>query len=105
MSKTYRKFIKCGICCGSNTEYYRAKNRYCRRKNRHVLRNLLANNHIETIAEVIPPAVKPIHDSWNEPTDGTILITKTSQKRFRLFDFSQKWKRKFAKYFKPKHNL
>lgn len=112
MARTYRKVIKCGYCTGSNTEYYRNMNRKCRAKNRHSLRNLLANNDIETVNDRIMDYV-PIHDSWDEPTDGTFLITK-NDRDFYVNDpyFGRKsagtsenfWNRKFGKYLKHKNN-
>ena len=109
MSRTYRKVVKCGYCTGSNTEYYRAMNRKCRRKNNHDLRNLMANNDIEDVSDKIMTHV-PIHDDWDEPTDGTFLISKTAKR-----DYTEEtvwrsdetgihyWNRKFGKYLKPKN--
>ena len=99
MSRTYRKVIKQGICYGSNTEFYRDMNRICRHKNNQSLRELLANNDIETVNDLIM-SFKPIHDSWREPTDGTYLISKTAKK-----DYSDihHWNRKIGKYLKPKN--
>jgi len=112
MSRTYRKAVKCGICTGSNTEYYRNMNRKCRAKNRHSLRNLIANNDIDTVADLIPVAEVPIHNSLCEPTDGTYLIKK-EDKDFYVNDpyFGRKsagtsenfWNRKFGKYLKSKN--
>jgi len=61
MSRTYRKYVKCGICTGNNTEYYRDMNRKCRNKNRQSLRNLLANYDIEDVNDLIMTVV-PIHN-------------------------------------------
>lgn len=109
MSRTYRKVIRQGICTGSNTEYYRDMNRKCRRKNNHELRNLLANNDIETVNNKIMSYV-PIHDSWDEPTDGTFLISKTAKKDYTEDPVWRNdetgihyWNRKFGKYLKPKN--
>jgi len=99
MSRTYRKVIKQGICYGSNTEFYRDMNRKIRNKNKQSLRNLIANNDIDTVNDLVMTD-KPIHDSWNEPTDGTYLISKTAKK-----DYSDihHWNRKIGKYLKPKN--
>ena len=112
MSRTYRKVVKCGICTGSNTEYYREKNRKCRAKNRHSLRNAIANYDINEIDEIISSPMVPIHDDWDEPTDGTYIITK-KDRDFYVNDpyFGRKsagtgenfWNRKIGKYFKKKH--
>lgn len=99
MSRTYRKVIKQGICYGSNTEFYRDMNRNCRHKNNQSLRELLANNDIETVNDLIM-SFKPIHDSWREPTDGTYLISKTAK---RDYSDIHHWNRKIGKYLKPKN--
>lgn len=111
MSRTYRKVIKQGICTGSNTEYYRERNRKARQMNRHNLRNLIANHDIDDVNDLVMSTVLP-HDSWDEPTDGTYLITK-NDRDFYVNDpyFGKKsagtsinfWNRKFGKYLKPKH--
>ena len=115
MSRTYRKVVKCGYCTGSNTEYYRDMNRKCRSKNRHTLRNLMANNDIDTVADLIPAGEVPIHDSWDEPTDGTFIVRK-NDKNFYKYDpdgsetknrhygtGENYWNHKFGKYLKSKH--
>ena len=105
MSRTYRKAVKRGLCCGSNTDFYRDMNRKCRNKNRHSLRNLISNYDIETVDEIIPVAEVPIHDSWNEPTDGTYLITKKDKKFYTTDEYYSKknvWNRKIGKYLKNK---
>ena len=112
MSRTYRKVVKCGICTGSNIEYYREKNRKCRAKNRHSLHNMIVNYDIETVSDTIPFGEVPIHNSWDEPTDGTYLIKK-EDKDFYVNDpyFGRKsagtsenyWNRKIGKYLKPKN--
>lgn len=111
MSRTYRKVIKQGTCYGSNTEFYRDMNRICRHKNNQSLRELLANNDIETVNDLIM-SFKPIHDSWREPTDGSHLIMKsdrniyTNDNRYiaKRYGTSENfWNRKYGKYFKPKN--
>lgn len=113
MARTYRKYIKCGCATGTNTEFYRALNRKCRAKNRHVLRNLIANKDIETVSEEIQLAVTPIHDSWNEPTDGTFLVSPKDKDfyvndakyygvRYRINGLDY-WNTTYGRYLKPKH--
>ena len=115
MSRTYRKYVKCGICTGSNTEYYRDMNRKCRSKNRQSLRNMIANYDIEIISDIIPLGEVPIHDSWNEPTDGTFIISKRNKKNY-MYEFDgtkttnrhygtgeNYWNHKLGKYLKPKN--
>ena len=112
MARTYRKFVKCGICHGSNTKYYRDLNRKCRAKNRQSLRNMLVNYDIETVSDIIPLGEVPIHNDWDEPTDGTFLIGKNAKKNYvtDLINVTYNdgsainyWNRKFGKYFKNKH--
>ena len=100
MARTYRKFVKCGICNGSNTEYYRDMNRKCRTKNRQSLRNMIVNYDIETCSDLVPLGEVPIHDSWREPTDGTFLITKNDKD---WWEDKTNWNRKIGKYLKNKH--
>ncbi len=115
MTRTYRKVVKCGICYGSNTEYYRNMNRKCRTKNRHELRNLISNYDVDTVSEMIGRGSVPVHDSLHEPTDGTFLISKNAKKDYTYeLDGSVKkdnqygtaknyWDHKFGKYLKSKH--
>lgn len=105
MSRTYRKFVKCGNCCGSNTEFYRSRNRKSRRVNRNDLRNLMTNHTVDEVDELISVTKLP-HDSWNEPTDGTYLVSK-KDKDFYTRDSKldeDYWNRKFGRYLKPKHH-
>ena len=116
MSRTYRKAVKWGYATGSNTEYYRGMNQKCRFKNRHTLRNLIVNHDINTVADLIPAADVPIHDSWNEPTDGTFLVYKHNKNKYKYeINGSIKtnkhygtgenyWYHKLGKYLKPKRN-
>lgn len=106
MSRTYRKAVKQGMCAGSNTKFYRDMNRRCRNKNRHSLRNLVANYDIDTVSNLIPLPEIPIHDSWNEPTDGTVLITMKDKLYYCNDDYygEDYWNLKFGKYLKTKNN-
>lgn len=113
MSRTYRKYVKCGTCTGSNTEFYRDRNRKARQMNRHNLRNLMANNDIEDVANLVITIVLP-HDSWNEPTDGTFLVSKKDKNLYKYEDDGSiaknrhygtgenYWNHKFGKYLKSK---
>lgn len=111
MARTYRNVIKVGICTGSNTEYYRDRNRKARNKNNHMLRNLMANHSIEEVNDLISNVVLP-HDDWDEPTDGTYIITRNNRDFYVNNPyFGRKsagtglnfWNRKFGKYLKNKH--
>lgn len=49
MSRTYKNVLKLGMCCGSNTEWYKRRRRSQRAKNRHALRKIRQMT-IETFA-------------------------------------------------------
>ena len=72
MSRSYKKYASDGICCGSNTKYYRARNRNTRNKNKHIIRNTLKRYELDDIDgfEFIENKRNPNYDPWNEPTDG-----------------------------------
>lgn len=72
MSRSYKKHASGGICCGSNTKYYRERNKNTRRKNRHIIRNTIKKYDLDDIDgfELIENKRNPNYDSWNEPTDG-----------------------------------
>lgn len=76
MSRTTRKNIKIGICTGTNTEYYRDRTRKMRRKYAANLRNLISKFAIDVAEELIMNPKFPRRDDWDEPTDGTRLITR-----------------------------
>ena len=111
MSRTYRKYVKVGTCTGSNTEYYRERNRKARNMNRQNLRNLMAHHNIEEVSDKVMNFTLP-HDDWDEPTDGTHLVMK-SDKDFYINDFNYRdrqygtglnyWNHRFGKYLKRKH--
>ena len=111
MSRSYKKVIKCGTCTGSNTEFYRNRNRKARQMNRHNLRNLMANYDVEDAADLVMTIEFP-HDDWREPTDGTFLVTKKDKKFYTEDEttyFSRHygsgenyWNHKFGKYLKPR---
>lgn len=111
MSRTYRKVIKQGRCYGSNTEYYRDMNRKIRNKNKQSLRNLIANNDIDTVNDLVMTE-RPLHDDWCEPTDGTYLIMRSDHGYYtndnsyfakRYGSSENFWNRKYGKYLKPKN--
>lgn len=77
MSKSYRKYIKCGIAAGNNTEYYRNRNRKERTINKQNLRNLINKLNIDDVDNAIMFIPVP-YDDWMEPTDGHILVNKNS---------------------------
>ena len=75
MSKSYAKNIKLGICTGSNTEFYRDRRKHQRRVNSNRIKNVLANNEIEEFDDKYIPYNIPKRDDWEEPTDGTVILS------------------------------
>ena len=75
MSKSYAKNIKVGICTGSNTEFYRDRRKHQRRVNSNRIKNVLANNEIEEFDDKYIPYNIPKRDDWEEPTDGTVILS------------------------------
>lgn len=71
MSRTFKKYIRHGICCGSNTEWYRERRKWLRKRNRQELEDALKHFEIEDLSETLIFTKMPKRDSWNEPTDGT----------------------------------
>lgn len=96
MSRTYHKVIRCGNCCGSNTQYYRNKRRVYRRKTKQQL-------HIKLEEFVHPEKLKQFKNYWDEPTDGSFLVNWDYIKE-DLYNNSPYVKldmRKFGRYLKP----
>lgn len=73
MSRSKEKNESAGNTSGTNIDFYRARNRAIRARNRHVLCNMLVNYTLEHIADTIytvSPLTLPRYDFWREPTDG-----------------------------------
>lgn len=82
MSRTYYNVIRVGVCQGNNTPYYKARRRMYRNKLKQSLNRALHNAlSYEEIDEKMcdPRIIKK--DSWDEPTDGTMLIDAAEIKR------------------------
>lgn len=82
MSKSYGRYINLGICWGSNTEFYRDRRKQVRRKNRHIIRNLLHNFTADLFDDLFTDFRLPRKDTWNEPTDGTWKYTAKEVKKY-----------------------
>lgn len=82
MSRTYRKYLRLGVCCGSNTEWYRDRRREQRTKNKHALRKI-RKMPIESFANECEFINWPKRDSWYEPTDGTWLVYKSTIRQWK----------------------
>ncbi len=74
MSKSYGKYKTVGALYGSNTEFYRKRNQYVRRKNKFILKNLLNKFPLDYVADYYMSFSLPKKDTWVEPTDGTFKI-------------------------------
>lgn len=82
MSKSYNKYLKFGICTGSNTKFYKARRRHIRHKNRHNLQNLLSNYTAEEVSDMFIDFIM-FHDNYREPTDGSYLVDENYIKRYK----------------------
>lgn len=81
MSRTYRKRVRVGICCGSNTEFYRNRTRRTATRNKRIMKNAVLRYDGEEIDEHIYEYKPPRRDSWREPTDGTYLYDRRRAER------------------------
>ena len=82
MSKSYGRYINLGICWGSNTEFYRDRRKQVRRKNRHIIRNLLHNFTADLFDDLFTDFRLPRKDTWNEPIDGTWKYNAKEVKKY-----------------------
>lgn len=80
MSRTYRKNLRMNTCCGSNTDFYRKRNRYYRRKRNQQLTKIRKLT-IEDFSDTYLDPKYPKKDTWREPTDGYFLLTKEEAKK------------------------
>ena len=112
MSRTYKKVLKLGICCGSNTEWYKQRRRSQRAKNRHALRKIRQMS-IETFANECEFVEWPKTDDWREPTDGSWLADTEAIKKWERYidsddEYNARWGskmyKKFAHQIKAYHN-
>lgn len=76
MSKSYGKYKTIGVWyeAHANTEYYRCRRRSFRTKNRHIIRNMLANKSITDFDELYTDFRQHKKNHWEEPTDGTFKL-------------------------------
>ena len=100
MSKTYRKNVRQPMGGGNNRSFYKIR----RKKNKHAIKNelrhLVSNYEIDEVDEIIlnPKIIKK--DTWLEPTDGHILVNKTTIDNLYEPDYYHK---KYDKVLKDKH--
>lgn len=102
MSRSYYKNLRVGFCCGNNGPFYKARRRYVSNKNRHQLRNLIANFDYDAINEIIFTYKLKKRDTWNEPTDGSNII-KSKNTAIRLFGGWDGLERKILPNIKPRY--
>ena len=69
MSRSYKKQLRMNWCCGSNTEFYRERNRQRRRYSKEQL-NKIRKMHIDDFSDIYIDPKLPKKDTWREPTDG-----------------------------------
>lgn len=93
MSKSYAKYKTIGICCGSNTGFYRDRRKHQRHVNKHRIRNTIANSGIEEFDEKYEEYYIPKNDDWEEPTDGHYKLTAKE-----LRDMRKKNKKSYGLY-------
>ena len=83
MSKSYGKYKTVGVCCGSNTEYYRDRYRVFRNKNKQIIRNIIANKSISEFDEYYLDFRQSRKNDWDEPTDGTFKLNCKDLKKYK----------------------
>lgn len=82
MSKSYGKYKTESFCSGSNTEYYRDRNRRLRSKNKNNINRILKNKPIENFDDIFIPSKEPKNMMWLEPTDGTCKMYANDYKKY-----------------------
>lgn len=79
MSRSYKKYVKLGICGGfgsDNSYFYRLRRRKISKQNRQILRNAVAHFDSKEVDEHVYDYRLPKRDDWREPTDGTCLYDR-----------------------------
>ena len=103
MSRTYRKNIRVGICCGDNRSYYKLRRRKRRVLGKQNLRELLSNKPLDEVEELILNVKMPKKDTWDEPTDGCIVYNKDNINKPSKGWFNKEFRNKLSRLLKPKH--
>lgn len=76
MSRSKKKHCKMQIAYGNDTWWFKDRRRNTRHKNKHMLRNLLANKTLDVLADLIISLQNKhnkSYDDWCKPSDGTYL--------------------------------
>lgn len=98
MGKTYRKNIRIGICEGTNTEFYRSRDRKIRRKNREICRGMVGDED----RDLTVMNDKYIKNDWEEPTDGTFVINDSTLNTYEDTEYTEYINELANKYLKSK---
>lgn len=106
MSRSYNKIMRVGICTGSNTEYYRKRNRAKRMLMRRGLAKIRKMD-INDFADTYMDPKMPKKNTWDEPTDGVWYITKDTINYWKRMketgnDFDKSWASKMIRRYKNK---
>lgn len=83
MSKSYGNYKTVGICTGTNTEFYHDRRVRVRRKNKSIIRNIIANKPIDEFDDSYNPYKEPKNKYWLEPTDGTWKVKSKDSVNFK----------------------
>ena len=97
MGKTYRKNIRIGYCCGTNTEFYRERNRKTRRQNREICREMT----IDEDRDLATFNEDDRKDSYREPTDGTFVINDSTLNTHEDIEYINEIANKYLKSKRP----
>lgn len=84
MSRSYRKFVKLGMCGGfgnQNTGFYKNRRRKISNKNKQIVRDAVAHYNPEDIDDHVQEYRPPKRDDWAEPSDGTFILDKKDADR------------------------
>ena len=82
MSRSYKKQLRMNWCCGSNTEFYRERNRQRRRHSKEQL-NKIRKMHIDDFSDMYMDPKIPKKDTWREPTDGGFILDKSEYAKLK----------------------
>lgn len=99
MSRSYKKNVKVGIAQGTNTEFYRSRDRKIRRKNREICRSMVDDEDRDLTVMID----KYIKNDWEEPTDGSYVYNEETLKqdaRENNGGMLTKFQSKIARYIK-----
>ena len=97
MSRTYKKNVKVGIAGGTNTEFYRSRDRKIRRKNREICRCMVDDED----RDLTVMNDKYIKNDWEEPTDGSFVINDSTLNIHKDAEYINELANKYLKSKRP----